>query len=331
MPGDDATRSVNPERSCPECGGEVTQDNQDVHCQDCGIVISDKIIDHGPEWRSYSAEERSIRSRTEGSRTTTEVGLRLGSQIAAEATETSERDGKRSKQKVDRLRQEHHRSRVQGGNDDRLEVALEFIQKLTISSRYNDSTRETAAMIFREASVAGLLSGRTLEPVAAASVLLAARVDDIGLTAGELAKKDGVEVAPGRIIDLSKTIIRELDFDSSTGLGRIDAERLVPMVGPLVGRVAVMLENTGTPGIRSFEHRAHTLIEHLDSQNGVGGKKPIGVAAAALYAASIESDTAESPTQRETAEAVEVSTDTISKRFQDIRGAAIEADDWGGD
>ena len=43
---------------------EVSRDPSKVHCTSCGFVIKENVIETGPEWRSFSNEEKDERSRT---------------------------------------------------------------------------------------------------------------------------------------------------------------------------------------------------------------------------------------------------------------------------
>jgi hypothetical protein len=43
---------------CPECNGHVTTNVKETICEDCGLVIEEQRLDHGPEWRAYDADER---------------------------------------------------------------------------------------------------------------------------------------------------------------------------------------------------------------------------------------------------------------------------------
>ncbi|ERG97748.1 MAG: transcription initiation factor TFIIIB, Brf1 subunit/Transcription initiation factor TFIIB [Haloquadratum sp. J07HQX50] len=40
-----------------ECDGRVTTNAVETVCEDCGLVIDEQRIDHGPEWRAYDDEE----------------------------------------------------------------------------------------------------------------------------------------------------------------------------------------------------------------------------------------------------------------------------------
>jgi transcription initiation factor TFIIB len=51
---------------CSECGStDIVCDETrgETICNNCGLVIKEHMVDTGPEWRSYTAEERKKRSR----------------------------------------------------------------------------------------------------------------------------------------------------------------------------------------------------------------------------------------------------------------------------
>jgi transcription initiation factor TFIIB len=43
---------------CPECDGHVTTNIKETVCEDCGLVIQEQRLDHGPVWRGYDEDER---------------------------------------------------------------------------------------------------------------------------------------------------------------------------------------------------------------------------------------------------------------------------------
>ncbi|RLF57031.1 MAG: transcription initiation factor IIB, partial [Thermoplasmata archaeon] len=49
---------------CPECGStNLRRDYSrgELVCEDCGLVIDENIIDMGPEWRAFDAEQKEKR------------------------------------------------------------------------------------------------------------------------------------------------------------------------------------------------------------------------------------------------------------------------------
>ena len=52
---------------CPRCGkGAMVIDGAgaELYCSSCGLVVKEKIVETGPEWRSFSGDEKGDRSRT---------------------------------------------------------------------------------------------------------------------------------------------------------------------------------------------------------------------------------------------------------------------------
>ncbi|RKX97311.1 MAG: transcription initiation factor IIB, partial [Spirochaetes bacterium] len=51
---------------CPKCGStHLTRDysRAELVCEDCGLVIDEDFIDHGPEWRAFDSDQREKRAR----------------------------------------------------------------------------------------------------------------------------------------------------------------------------------------------------------------------------------------------------------------------------
>jgi transcription initiation factor TFIIB len=43
---------------CPECDGHVSTKVKETICEDCGLVIEEQRLDHGPEWQAYDEDGR---------------------------------------------------------------------------------------------------------------------------------------------------------------------------------------------------------------------------------------------------------------------------------
>ncbi|KAA0007251.1 MAG: transcription initiation factor IIB, partial [Thermoplasmata archaeon] len=51
---------------CPECGSTNLRRDYargELVCEDCGLVIDENIVDMGPEWRAFDAEQKEKRAR----------------------------------------------------------------------------------------------------------------------------------------------------------------------------------------------------------------------------------------------------------------------------
>ena len=54
-------------KKCPECGATNLMHNKDkgeVICRSCGLVIEDKMIDFGQEWREFDSDDSDKKRRT---------------------------------------------------------------------------------------------------------------------------------------------------------------------------------------------------------------------------------------------------------------------------
>src|SRR2546429_3031494 len=52
---------------CPECNsGHLSFDYErgELICEECGLVLTDQMIDQGPEWRAVDVEQGEKRART---------------------------------------------------------------------------------------------------------------------------------------------------------------------------------------------------------------------------------------------------------------------------
>ncbi|MEX0765147.1 MAG: TFIIB-type zinc ribbon-containing protein [Nitrosopumilaceae archaeon] len=59
--------TLNPAERCPRCGkGRLVTDNDtgETFCGSCGFVMTSRLEESGPEWRSFSKDEHDDRSRT---------------------------------------------------------------------------------------------------------------------------------------------------------------------------------------------------------------------------------------------------------------------------
>ncbi|MFH1200019.1 MAG: TFIIB-type zinc ribbon-containing protein, partial [Candidatus Micrarchaeota archaeon] len=52
---------------CPECKSDKLRKDAgrgELVCSNCGLVIEENIVQEGPEWRAFDAEQRASRART---------------------------------------------------------------------------------------------------------------------------------------------------------------------------------------------------------------------------------------------------------------------------
>lgn len=156
---------------CPECGAEIDgRSNSSVVVCDCGAVVDDSPIDHGPEWRSFESDERE---RTGPTRTITRHDRGLSTEIGkGEADVPSRR-----RARLRRQRRLNGRAKWQSKKERNQAEGLGQIQRMGGKLSLGDITDEACAL-FIEAQSKDLLHGRSIDSVAPALLYTALRMND---------------------------------------------------------------------------------------------------------------------------------------------------------
>ena len=197
-----------------------------------------------------------------------------------------------------RLRKWQRRIRVSGPTERNLAFALSEIDRNSSSLSIPRSVRENASVIYRGAVNKKLIRGRSIEGVAAASIYIVCRRCNLPRTLEEIA-----EVANITKKDVGRTyrfLARELKIK-------------LPPTSPAdyIPRFASEI------GISSeAQSKAIEIINGAIDKKLTSGKGPTGVAAAALYIASVL--LGERKTQREIAEIDGVTEVTIRNRYKEL-------------
>jgi len=165
-----------------------------------------------------------------------------------------------------------------------------------------ENVRETASVIYRRALDEDLLPGRSIEGVATAALYAAARQVGTPRSLDEIATVSRVDK-----MELTRTyryVIRELGLEIKPA----DPESYVP-------RFASDLELS-----EETERRARELLRTSQKAGIQSGKSPVGLAAAAIYAAALLTN--EKVTQNEVSEVASISEVTIRNRYKELLEAA---------
>ncbi|KAB1190724.1 MULTISPECIES: transcription initiation factor IIB family protein [Haloferax] len=286
---------------CPECSGRLTTDAEhaETACTECGLVVTEGHIDTGPEWRAYDAGQENSRSRVGAPTTKMLHDKGLSSHIGWENRDSYGKTlNSRQRQQIQRLRTWDERFRTRDHKERNLKQALGEIDRMGSALGLPAEVRETASVIYRRALDAGLLPGRTIEGIATASLYAAARQMSTPRSIGEVDTVSRVD---------------EMEFKRAY---RYIARELGLAVKPAspqqyVGRLTSKLDvDTET------EHLARDLLKLAEGTVVPNGKSPIGLAAAAIYAAARL--TGRDVTQDDVSTVAEVSTVTIRNRYQEL-------------
>ncbi len=292
---------------CPECSGNVVTDDEhgETVCDDCGLVITEDSVDRGPEWRAFDSAEKDQKSRVGAPTTNTMHDKGLSTNIDWRNKDAYGRSlGARQRQKMQRLRKWNERFRTRDSKERNLKQALGEIDRMSSAVGLPDNVRETASVIYRRALNEDLLPGRSIEGVATSCVYASARMAGVPRSLDEIADVSRVEKS--EIARTYRYVVRELSLEVKPA----DPEQYVP-------RFASSLDLS-----EESEMRAKQLLKNAKEQGVHSGKSPVGLAAAAVYAAALLTN--EKTTQAAVSEVADISEVTIRNRYHELLEAEEE-------
>ncbi|WP_435335623.1 transcription initiation factor IIB [Haloarchaeobius sp. TZWWS8] len=286
---------------CPECGGDLINDDEhgETVCAECGLVVEEDSVDRGPEWRAFDAAEKDEKSRVGAPTTKMMHDEGLSTNIGWQNKDAYGRQlSSNQRQKMQRLRTWNERFRTRDSKERNLKQALGEIDRMASALGLPKNVRETASVIYRRALSEDLLPGRSIEGVSTASLYAAARQAGTPRSLDEVTNVSRVE--RDEIARTYRYVVRELNLEIQPA----DPVSYVP-------RFASELEISD-----EAERRARQLLETAKREGLHSGKSPVGLAAAAVYAASLLTN--EKVTQNEVSEVANISEVTIRNRYHEL-------------
>lgn len=287
---------------CPECGStHIVQDYErgELVCGDCGLVIDDSYIDHGPEWRAFDPEQRDKRARTGAPMNYAVHDKGLSTMIGWKNKDSYGKSiPTRNRAQLYRLRKWQRRIRVGSASERNLASALSELDRISSDMGLSRNVREAAAMVYRRAVEKNLIRGRSIEGVTAAAIYAACRQCGVPRTLDEIANSSRVD---------RKEIGRTYRF-----IARELILKLMP-TSPQDYTARFCSKLTLSEDIKS---KALEILQQAENKELTSGRGPTGVAAAAIYIASILCG--ERKTQREVADIAGVTEVTIRNRYKEL-------------
>jgi transcription initiation factor TFIIB len=284
-------------RKCPECGGINlfwNKEKGEIVCKDCGLVIEDKMVDFGQEWREFDSDQSQTKRRTGAPMTYTQFDQGLGTEVGGKGDFFKLRSKNRSK--FFRLRKWQYR--ISTAIERNLKLALAELKRVGSYLKLPKSVEEEAARIYTLAVQRGLVRGRSMESVVAGALYAACRRHDVPRTLDELSEASGIEKKEiGRTY---RFVTRELGI---TILPSNPAD--------YIARFASALKLSAETQSKSIE-----ILEQAQKAELTSGRGPTGIAAAALYVAALMHG--EKRTQREVADVAGVTEVTIRNRYKEL-------------
>jgi transcription initiation factor TFIIB len=291
------------ENVCPECGSiNLIHDDEsgEIVCSNCGLVIKESVINKGPEWRAFTPEEKESRSRVGGPLSLAFHDRGLSTTIGRVGRDAfGHKIPLNTKIQMLRLRKWQIKSRSHSSVDHNLYQAMIEINRLTDKLHIPPPVKERAAIIYRKAFYKGLVRGRSISIIVAASLYAACRATQTPKTLRELAKHSLLEKK-----DISRgyrLLLRELSLQMPIPSARLRVSKIASKMG--------VDEKT--------QQRAMEILREAERLKMVAGKNPIGLAAAALYIACVMNH--EKCTQKRIADAAGVTEVTVRNRYKGLK------------
>jgi len=290
-------------KKCPECGSTNLvhdYDTGETICGSCGLVVQDVMMDEGPEWRAFTQEEKESRSR---------VGIPTSYSVHDKGLSTSidriDRDafGRKlplsTRLQMWRLRKWQIRSRVHSSIDRNLAQAMTELDRLSSKVSAPSAVKEKAALIYRKALDEGLVRGRSIAAIAAASLYAACRITGTPRSLREISEAS--LVSKKDVARCYRLLLRKLSLH-------------IPIADPMiyVTKIARRADISG-----QIQALAVKILKEARRKHVSAGKDPMGLAAAALYIAC--KHLGEKKTQKEIADAAGVTEVTVRNRFKTLK------------
>ncbi len=283
-------------KKCTECGSTnifYNSERGESSCRDCGLIIEDRMIDFSQEWRDFEDDTGGSKRRTGAPTSQTSFDQGLGTEIG---TASDYYKLGKDKDRFFRLRKWQYR--ISTAIERNLKVALAELKRVSSYLKLSKQVEEEAARIYTLAVQKGLVRGRSMESVVAGALYAACRRHEVPRTLDEMGEASGIEKKEiGRTY---RFVTRELEINVRPS----NPSDYIP-------RFASALKLSPETQSKSVE-----ILEMAREIELTSGRGPTGIAAAALYVASLIHG--EKRTQREVADVAGVTEVTIRNRYKEL-------------
>jgi len=293
---------------CPECGSANLVRDYNVGetvCGSCGLVVSDLMLDLGPEWRAYTQEEETSKRRAGSPTSYCVVDKGLSTIISRFNRDAS---GKKlpfsTKLQMRRLRKHQFQARVRTTSEKNLSKATVTLDMLAEKLKVPKTVKEEAALLYRKALNTGLTRGRPIKAMAAAAFYIACRRTGTPRTLIEVARKSLAE--KGKVARCYRLLVRKLGLQT-------------PLADPLI-YISKIAEKAGVPA--ETQGIAVKILLEAKRKKATLGRSPRGLAATCLYIACQRNGG--NVTQRELSQAASISEVTIRNCYKNLVKAMVD-------
>jgi len=180
-----------------------------------------------------------------------------------------------------------------------LKTAFNELARIKDKLSLSDSVTEKAAYIYRKAFKKKLTQGRTISSIIIAAIYLACRITNTPRTVYDVMK--ATNIRKKEITKSYRLLVRELDMK-------------IPIVDP-VQCIARISNDLGTS--EKTKRLAIKILKKAEQKGDLAGKDPMSFAASAMYYSCVQMN--ENVSQRNIADAANVSEVTIRNRYKDLQ------------
>jgi len=288
---------------CTECNGrELERDDArgEIICANCGLVLDDRIVDPGAEWRVFSIEQGEQRGRVGAPMTEMLHDKGLSTDIDWQNRDYSGKSigNGRTRSQFYRMRKWQKRPRVSNSRERNLSMALAEMDRIASRLELPKSVRERFARIYRHCIKDNLIRGRSIEGVTAACLYLSCRLCGVPRTLDEIAQS--ARTGRKEIGRTTRLIKRKLKIRADIPTPDMYTARFCSQLG--LGA--------------AVSSKADEIIALCHEWEIDCGRGPVGMCAASIYIAGVVLDNRR--TQREIAEIAGVTEVTIRNRYKEI-------------
>ena len=288
---------------CPECKSRMLEFDSvraETVCRQCGLVLEENIVDPGPEWRNYEGENNSRTGPAQNMLIHDKGGL-----TTLIDWKNKDASGKfipgESFAKMGRLRRLQRGLRIRNPKDKGLSFAFGELNRMSSALALPKSIQVTASMIYRKASDADLIRGRSFEGMMTACLYAACKQHKVSRTLDEITAVSRVsKVSIGR----SYLVI---SVNLKLGI-------LAPSPLEFIPRFCSPFRFSDT----TVQIRAEEIIRRAEQIGLTSGKGPEGIAAAAIYIASRIPRFSYMVNQKQLAKIAGVTEVTIRTRYKEL-------------
>ncbi|MFH0868929.1 MAG: transcription initiation factor IIB [archaeon] len=285
---------------CPECNSahlEHDYNRGELVCGECGLVLDQDIRSDSP--RAFTPEQKEKVEHSGPPSTQLLHDKGLTTEISWKDKDSYGRNiPTRNRAEMHRLRKWQRRIKIANSAEKNRVIALSYLETIASQMQVPRNVRETAAFIYKKAADKNLVRGRSIQGVVAASLYGAHRLCNTPRTLDEIS--EGTGIGRKEIGRTYRHIARELNFGPNKCMPK-----------DYISRFCCKLKLSHEVQVKALD-----IIVRAEAKELISGRGYTGVAAAAIYIATILEN--ERRTQKEVAEKAGVTEVTIRNRYKEL-------------